>query len=221
MYNRYIKNEYILKDYSNKYRYYGDFGFCVQANKFFYLRCFKEKGQLTNIPWYEVLYKQYPSSKFILNIRPLNNLLKSNYMFRGGINIRTVKKQYRLIYKKDIDIMLDLIDFFYKYNCMVLKFFSENNIEKNLIVYDIENDPISKLVKYFNNFNLTLDSNYYKKHFVAKKISKHYDRRLSKWLNIAREYPELTKKGNLSTWIEIKNKCALLNLSNSNYTASN
>eukprot|EP01083_Nonionella_stella_P041370 112177_1 len=74
MTKRYKKNEPLLMDFSDTYRYYGDFASY-------------RLWQHTDAYLWQLFVTQYPHSKYILNIRNVNHWLKSRYLhysFRRG-----------------------------------------------------------------------------------------------------------------------------------------
>ena len=94
------------------------------------------------------LLKEYPDSKYILNIRPFDDWYKSllkwyridKYYFKSKLkNLNTNDKE-------------GFEYFFFSHINNVIKVFSENNKLNNLLIFDIKNDTIDKL-NHFTGLN--------------------------------------------------------------------
>tara|TARA_B110000208_G_scaffold191914_1_gene260923 strand:+ start:6610 stop:7158 length:549 start_codon:yes stop_codon:yes gene_type:complete len=108
-----------------------------------------------HIDYYKELYKQYPNSKFILNIRDMENWIESrNNHLKGwyvielcriiGCNKEELNRRWR---KEFIEHCKDVIFFF-------------KNKKKKLIVFNIEKDDIDIIIQFIPEYKL--DSKYYK-----------------------------------------------------------
>eukprot|EP01084_Bolivina_argentea_P042923 79121_1 len=85
MFDRYKKSIPILPYNGTKYMYYGDFGeYILNGSHDFDILYLNDNNiNNNNQTWYKILLKQYPrNSKFILNIRNVNNWLRSRYTYR-------------------------------------------------------------------------------------------------------------------------------------------
>jgi len=99
--------------------------------------------------FYDRLHTQYPNSKFILNIRPIDNWLQSRINHDGG--------KYLSHYQSLLSMSKeDTIDFwrihFINHIQNVKNYFK--NFPNKLVVFDIENDSINKIIDFFPEYSL-------------------------------------------------------------------
>ena len=106
-----------------------------------------------HITYFKELDKQYPNSKFILNIRNVDNWIKSRnrhmdgkykdyFLFRLKITIEELNKKWR--------------DEYYQHCNNVINYFKNTS---KLLIFDIEKDKVNKLNEFFPEF--ILSSKYY------------------------------------------------------------
>eukprot|EP01083_Nonionella_stella_P044577 120005_1 len=159
-------------DLCNNYVHYSDFGIEPILNPLAVQYNFMH---INNKPkFYELLDQQYPSpfSRFILNVRPINNWLNSRW------SLRVVKKWYkRMMVDNDyepVDVFEHWRSDWYNYICNVIKYFSNtDHSHPNLLVFDIENDNITKLIRFFRKDGIRLDASKWKKNHSHNKRSQN------------------------------------------------
>jgi len=102
-------------------------------------------------PWYYYLSQEYPSSKYILNVRPVEKWLKSRIAMRCLRNERycEFRNKFELRWREE----------WYDYICDFLNWFQVRNLEENekVLVFDIENDSGDKFVSFFRREWLGID----------------------------------------------------------------
>ena len=102
-----------------------------------------------HIDYFKELYKQYPDSKFILNIRDMENWIKSrNNHLKGwyvielckiiGCSKEELNKRWR---KEFVEHIKNVKDFF-------------KDKEDKLLVFDIEKDNIEKVIQFIPEYSL-------------------------------------------------------------------
>jgi hypothetical protein len=106
-----------------------------------------------HIDYFRELDKMYPNSKFILNIRDVDNWIKSrnnhsNYTEEICQKLNLTKQELNKKWKDD----------FYNHKKNVIKYFS--NKPKKLLIYDIDKDSVQKINDFFPD--LQLDTKHYK-----------------------------------------------------------
>ena len=153
MKNRYKKGLKLLNEkYYNNYILFSDMEYHMDLN-------------YAHVTYYKILEKQYPEAKFILNIRNVDNWIRSRNNHLNGkyasdlmklykLNMSQLNEKWRQEFEEHIDD--------------VKSYFSDK-IGK-LVVYDIENDDVDKLINFFPEYKLDI-KNY--KHY-----NKHYDKNL-------------------------------------------
>eukprot|EP01084_Bolivina_argentea_P124444 220517_1 len=222
----YRNNESILGDLEQKYMFYSDFGIASDDN----------------MPWYRTLMKEYPnmSKIFIFNYRSINNWLKSRYIhyapFFGNFIIfkESERKKQKYLSENDnnisiddleIDVLVlkDWMDLWYDYVCGMIAYFiqvpqNSKSIFNELVLFDIENDEIDKLIDVFGTHGIELDSSHY--HITGQvskfqKISEYADivnKQISNWDEITRRYPDFDVgfvDGFDTEYERIANKCSV------------
>ena len=106
--------------------------------------------------YYKRLDKDYPNSKFILNIRDVNKWIQSRIKHANGsvlneqMNFHNCdEKQIEIIWKNMYEKHIrDVNDYF-------------KNRKSDLCIYDIENDTIDKIIEFLKN-DFILNKKYYK-----------------------------------------------------------
>lgn len=105
---------------------------------------------------FELLDKQYPGSKFILNTRPLNNWIRSRVQFQKGAYLEAYwrheqKKKKGCKNKKAVLQMWK--NHRTKHHKDVTEYFTKKrNRQNDLLIFDIEKDSPEKLCDFFNPF---------------------------------------------------------------------
>ena len=192
MYYQYYNNNKsnILPFNGTKFMYYGDFGeYLINGSHDFDILCIENNRNC--IPWYKILLNKYPNNSiFILNIRNINNWLKSRYTYPfPNYSVRFIKrniKKYQNNEKYQIQILNDWTVLWYQYICNLLTYFIDNHLSHQLLIFDIEIDSIHKLIKYFASFGINLDSKY----FTQQRKTQRAKKWIKKWENILAEHPQ-------------------------------
>ncbi len=214
MLDNYKNNKPVLGELINKFMFFSDFKVYIDSSTIDTSVKFLNKEYKFGMykTWYEVLTKQYPNSKYILNIRPVNNWLKSRYTYVQNINKKTlvdlIKDEISSVYLDDIDVLVAFKEIWYKYICDLLNFFKINKLNDNLIIFDIENENASVLTNFFKKFGLYLNYEMYAKNHPTNK-NKGNNQKFKKWNSIVNIYPEFAKKENYSEWNQIQKLCKL------------
>ena len=112
---------------------------------------------------FKELYKQYPKSKFILNIRDKNKWLKSRCLHGNGEYLTLISEKLG----KTEEEVVEIWDLEWDKHINNVKDFFKDKPDK-LIIYNIEKDSIHKIINFFKN-DLKLDSKLYK-HLGKTKI---------------------------------------------------
>jgi len=105
------------------------------------------------ITYYKLLDKQYPNSRFILNIRDINNWIKSRINY---LNKRYSQHQKKYYHVESDDQLIEIWKNQWHDHCdSVIKYFAGTD---KLIVYNIESDPLDKITNFFSDIKFTTDS---------------------------------------------------------------
>ena len=157
MKKNYKNKEPLLKDYPDYY-------------VFSDLEDYK-KLNYANEDYFKELYYQYPNSKFILNIRDVQNWIKSRNRHENSYYVIELCKLYGI--NKDTLNKKWITDFNTHYKC-VTEFF-KNKTDK-LLIFDIEKDSVDKIIKFLPEYNLD------KKHYTHenKTIINNFERLFKK-----------------------------------------
>ena len=100
--------------------------------------------------FFKKLYYQYPNSKFILNIRNKQKWLKSRCAHRNGNYLKIISNKLK---KTEEEVVLHWSNEWDIHINNVKLFFTKK--PGKLLIFDIENDDIQKLINFFrNDFNL-------------------------------------------------------------------
>eukprot|EP01084_Bolivina_argentea_P148756 260009_1 len=178
MLDNFIHSRLLLDGFCHEYIYYGDFGISPMINDVnnpwnIYLEYdiqFDISHKRYKYFWFELLDKQYPCSKFILNIRPLNEWLisrsehKVKYKRNQYINqywqlhsffyFRALKDRNKSNWNIDLtkqEVLKIWTEDWYWYNCYVINYFKSRNRMNDLLIFDVTNDDIQKLIEFFDN----------------------------------------------------------------------
>mmetsp|Transcript_21080 Transcript_21080/g.18588 ORF Transcript_21080/g.18588 Transcript_21080/m.18588 type:complete len:136 (+) Transcript_21080:3-410(+) len=65
-------------------------------------------------------------------------------------------------------------DKWYEYSCYVINFFANNSVNGDLLIFDIENDPIDKMINFFQRFNTSLNGTYWSHRGKTKSIKNEH-----------------------------------------------
>ena len=201
------------------YQFYSDFGNEISGQYYILKRTVLEKAEIIDNflynryikKWYNVLTKQYKESKYILNIRNVNNWLKSKYLHRPPyfnkhrFNQRKQKinqfirdynytKNLQRGYMTDIEILKIYKNQWYLYICNTIKYFKDNNIYNNLLIFNVESDSIEKIIEFFAKFGIILNGKYWKRKNKSSLIwiSTQDQKQRNKWMEIESKYPEFS-----------------------------
>ena len=107
----------------------------------------------THITHYKKLYKQYPNSIFILNIRNKKNWLNSRLNHGNGRYLKRFKQYYKLSTEQVIKLWSDTWD---KHIADVKQFFKDK--PDLLLIYNIEKDDFSKLKLFLKKHGYRINS---------------------------------------------------------------
>eukprot|EP01083_Nonionella_stella_P032111 87864_1 len=139
MIQRYFGNESLLtNEYLRNYIYYSDFVAYAPMSDGVFL--------------WQVLFNESKDSKFVILIRNINHWLRSRYFHPGMVEGRRRHNPHIT----DIEIVNAWKREWYRYYCLVFDFFEKMNASNRLLLFDIEADPIDKVIQFFGAFNLTL-----------------------------------------------------------------
>ena len=191
MNNNLNNNKFLLSTLDKKYRFYSDYG---------------THSRNDHIEWYKIISNQYPNSKFILLIRNVNHWLRSRYCHYSPPPIdsfiidKLKKPKYHnsLIFKNKSDIEKEIFILnewkheWYEYICKLLKYFNHNNLNKNLLIYNIEYDSMDKIIEFYEKYNLKLNIVNVNKDETRQKNNRI--EQLYKWNNITKEYKQFDCK---------------------------
>lgn len=187
-----LNSRLLLNGLCHEYVYFGDFGISPLINNInkpenIYLQ-WDIQFDILHIKykyfWFELLDQQYKCSKFILNIRPLNHWLlsrsehKAKYVkYSSKINqywqlhsfwyFREYNDRNKTNWNSDLtkeEVFEYWIKDWYFYNCKVINYFKSQNRMNDLLIFDVENDDIQKLINFFdgnNGIKLNLNSKHW------------------------------------------------------------
>ena len=117
---------------------------------------FRKKPLYIGLLFFKELSYDYPNSIFILNIRDKNNWLKSRCLHKKGDYLKDTSSKLNLSEEEVIKLWSNQWD---THINNVKIFFKDK--PNRLIIFDIETDPINKLVSFFQPL-LKLNPNKYK-----------------------------------------------------------
>ncbi len=115
--------------------------------------------------FYQLLAREYPNSVFILNTRDKEKWLKSRILHENGHYLQYLANKLGLTKPQVVQGWSQEWD---DHHQAVQDYF--RNKPNRLLVFNIEKDPISKVVKFFKN-NYHLQAKYY--HHVGKSTQKY------------------------------------------------
>lgn len=102
--------------------------------------------------YFTTLDKNYPDSKFILNIRPIEKWIQSRINHEQHLHCSYIKK-YEKIYNLNFFGVINLWkQHWHEHMSNVQSYFKNKN---NLLIFDIENDSLNKLKNFFNNIEFS------------------------------------------------------------------
>jgi len=96
---------------------------------------------------YKEIYNQYPSSKFILNIRPVDDWIRSRAKWG-----RLLAFEAALRKQSKEDVIAGWRRHYHRHISDVLSFFESK--PNQLLVYDISKDRVDKIISFFHDINL-------------------------------------------------------------------
>lgn len=106
--------------------------------------------------YYKRLDKDYPNSKFILNIRNVDKWIQSRIKHNNG-NVLNEQMNFHNCDEKQIEIIWKNM---YEKHILDVKDYFENR-NSDLCIYDIENDTIDKIIEFLKN-DFILNKKFYK-----------------------------------------------------------
>lgn len=118
--------------------------------------------------YFDILDKQYPDSKFILNTRNIDNWIDSRLKHTSGYIIddtdqKLIKKlnpeiSYYKRYSLNIDEVINIWrQQWHEHHDNVLNYFHKK--QNQLLIYDIEINDISKIIEFFQPHGITFNTN--------------------------------------------------------------
>jgi hypothetical protein len=118
---------------------------------------FSDMEDVLNLNYAHVDYfmefdKMYPGSKFILNIRDVENWIKSRINHGGGWYVNYLCRKLNLTKEK---LNQKWREDYYNHTENVINYFSDK--PNKLLIFDIEKDSIQKLNDFFPNLQLNAD----------------------------------------------------------------
>lgn len=115
---------------------------------------------------FKKLAKQYPNAYFLLNTRNRDNWIKSRINHGNGSYLKEIAEKN---ISSEEEVVADWMDEWDDHHGNVRDFFKDQ--PNRLIEYNIENEDIGKIIKFFNQKEgLNLKRRYYK-HFGKTKIN--------------------------------------------------
>eukprot|EP01084_Bolivina_argentea_P309955 536198_1 len=198
MATRYKKNIHVLPPkYEEKLVFISDFGPFIQTTDKWHDITFLNNSNDTSV-WYKVLLQQYPNSKFILNIRNVNNWIKSRYTFQfhQWFAVEKILNKFNETYKNEMDVINAWKQLWYQYICDIISYFKHNRtIQNDLLIFDIENDSIDKLTNFFQQFGLYLNGEAWGKvgGYPTRHTADNKDR-FDRWNQIITHHSEFANK---------------------------
>jgi hypothetical protein len=99
------------------------------------------------------LDRAYPNSKFILNVRPIDNWIQSRLKHRQEVEESYIK-MYKNVFSKNTEEIIELWKRDWHDHIKNIKnyFFDRPN---DLLIFDIENDNFNKLTNFFHSIKFT------------------------------------------------------------------
>eukprot|EP01083_Nonionella_stella_P267092 902631_1 len=196
MFDQYLQNKPLLERFINDTVFYADFGVYIQPNQDDDILFLNESYQIGAYrTWYKILNEQYPEYEklFILNIRNVNNWLRSRYRnYYKGYLVDTARNAVNHTFHQQIDdiaVMYRWKALWYTYICNLLTYFKRNNLADQLIMFDIEHDSPLKLVDWFVKHNVSLNATLYSLGNNSK--DKKDQLRRGQWNAIVKTHPDL------------------------------
>ena len=107
--------------------------------------------------YYQLMDKDYPNSRFILNIRDVNDWIESRARLHRGKVIDGEKKYSDV--RKDEEVFNIWKNHYYSHIENVKSYFKTR--PSDLLVFDIDSDSISKLIEFFKD-DIYLDPKYWR-----------------------------------------------------------
>eukprot|EP01084_Bolivina_argentea_P127233 225057_1 len=197
MIGRHLQHAPILFDFYRDFMFYADFNVMSE-----------DAGEI--LLW-QILFRQYNNSKFILNIRALHHWLRSRYlhysMIDGGFLPDIVRKETNATLS-DVELLNQWVQTWYTHHCNVIQFFERMNVSHNLLIFDVENDSIGKMVQYFNGFDLNLNGSHWEHQGrTVPGRRTHFSNQSVQWNQITNKYPKLLAETIRSEHQHILNVC--------------
>eukprot|EP01083_Nonionella_stella_P073375 198350_1 len=136
-------------DLCTRYTHFSDFGIGPISNPNFpqYNMVVYDGNNAKQAFWYSILQKQYPNSKYILNVRPVQDWLQSRWALHTEHQMQHILNQFS---SDQNDVFKQWTNDWYQYCCHVIEYFNKRN-RNELLVFDIQHDKIQKLIKFLED----------------------------------------------------------------------
>ena len=136
--NNFLRSKSILEGI-DKHFFYSDLE-CVYSSKIVPIYAYL---------FYKEIHEQYPNSKFILNVRPVDDWVRSRLRHSNRKYIRSCKTRLRM--NKD-KVVKEWRKHFHTHTEDVKSFFKDK--PDKLLVYDISKDGPDNIINFFSDLNL-------------------------------------------------------------------
>eukprot|EP01083_Nonionella_stella_P041369 112176_1 len=187
----------LIADWASTHRVYMDF---EPASAL--IRVLGDDNRKHPIFSWQILFKQYTNSKFILNIRNSKRWLRSRYNHYGKRRgcfanecdrIQTLERTNMSV--SDMEIITKWKHHWYQYNCYVINFFARLNESHNLLIFDVENDSIGRLIQFFDGYDLKLNATKWGHHNPTTNKTGSIEQKvqMDKWNALALRYSQLAE----------------------------
>ena len=145
IYNNYINKKPLLDSKYKKKVFFSDMENIYNPNKLLYIAR----------DYYKQLDREYPNSKFILNIRARDKWLLSRYNHDNGLYLKSV---CIFLNKSEDEILEQWKNEWDTHNLNVISYFK--NRPNDLLIFNIEKDPPMKIHEFFKS-NIDLNMSYF------------------------------------------------------------
>eukprot|EP01083_Nonionella_stella_P210696 762520_1 len=201
MMQRYSQNTPLLVDYYHEFMFYADF---------------QAPSEGSRVLVWQILFEQYPNSKFILNIRDVHHWLRSRFMHFDEFTCGCFLPDWERVFDEtlsDVDVLNMWTQHWYTHHCGVIEWFEQHKKLHDLLIFDVENDSVNKITQFFNGTDLKLKSEYWEHAGVTLKMIKkktseeQQTNQTDKWNVIVDKYPILLLKDNKTEYQRIIDVC--------------
>ena len=112
----------------------------------------EEGKKFIHMKYFKNLDTEYPNSRFILNVRPIDEWIESRKKHHSGNYLKHHAKTLRISEEKVIELWKEQWE---NHMYSVCNYFAHRT--NSLLIYDIKNDPFSKITDFFNDLEFTID----------------------------------------------------------------